>query len=217
MRLVLLGPPGSGKGTQAVGLAAELQVPHISTGELFRAEMAAETELGKLAASFIDHGNLVPDDVVNAIARERLSQPDAQGFLLDGYPRTEQQAGALAEILAELEHPLDVAIKIDVPDSAIVDRAVGRLVCPNCGAVYHVITKPPRFMGICDNCRSQLMTRPDDQPSTVRHRLGVYHRLTQPVANFYAARGLLHEVDGMGSRDEVGQRLRNVLRGVGQI
>lgn len=214
MRLLLLGPPGSGKGTQADVAAKELKVPHISTGELFRAEIAAETELGKLAASYMDGGNLVPDEVVNAMARERLSRPDAEGFLLDGYPRTVQQAEALEVMLHELQRPLHVAVTIDVPSELIVDRAVGRLVCPNCGAVYHIASKPPKLMGLCDVCRTLLVTRADDQPSTVRHRLGVYNRLTKPVLHFYEKRSLLRVVDGAGSRDEVSARLRHTLRDV---
>lgn len=214
MRLVLLGPPGSGKGTQAETLADELKVPHISTGELFRVEMAAATDLGKLAEEYISHGNLVPDEVVNEIMRVRLAHPDCDRFVLDGYPRTVQQAQALHEILAGLERPICLAIDIEVPDEAIVGRAVGRLTCPDCGAIYHLTSKPPRLMGICDVCRGLLVTRKDDQPSTVRHRLAVYHRITQPVLEYYRARGLLRSVSGMGTRVEVGERLRAELSGV---
>ena len=214
MRLVLLGPPGSGKGTQAVGLAEDLRVPHIATGDLFRAEMALESDLGKLAQSFISHGNLVPDDVVNEVMRKRLAQSDAEGFVLDGYPRTDGQAHALDEMLAVMERPICVALNIEVPNEKIVERAVGRLVCPGCGAIYHLTSKPPRQLGICDNCRSQLIVRSDDQPSTVRHRLDVYARITQPVLAHYEALSLLKRVDGMGAREEVGKRLREGLRGI---
>jgi adenylate kinase len=214
MRLVLLGPPGSGKGTQAVTLADELDVPHIATGDLFRAEMAAESELGKLADEFISHGNLVPDEVVNEMMRVRLACADCDSFVLDGYPRTLQQAEALHVILAELERPICVAVDIEVPDEAIVERAVGRLVCPDCGAIYHLMSKAPRVGGICDVCRGQLHVRSDDQPSTVRHRLSVYHRITYPVLAFYREQGLLRTVSGLGSRDEVGERLRAHIRGV---
>jgi adenylate kinase len=214
MRLVLLGPPGSGKGTQAVTLADEMDVPHIATGDLFRAEMAAESELGKLADEYISHGNLVPDEVVNEMMRARLACADCDSFVLDGYPRTLQQAEALQEMLEQLERPICVAVDIEVPDEAIVERAVGRLVCPDCGAIYHLTSKPPRVGGVCDVCRGQLQVRSDDQPSTVRHRLSVYHRITYPVLEFYRKQGLLRTVSGLGNRDEVGERLRAQIRGV---
>ena len=202
-RIVLLGPPGSGKGTQAAKIAAHLSVPHIATGDLFREEIAAQTELGILADSFIAYGNLVPDEVTNQVVRERLAMPDAEGFVLDGYPRTLDQARALEENLAELERPLDGAFLIDVPDDAIVQRAVGRVLCPNCGAIYHLQFKPPSVAGICDLCRSVLVVRDDDTPSTVRHRLAVYHRITAPVIDFYRERNLLGSVDGVGKPEEI--------------
>lgn len=211
MRLILMGPPGSGKGTQADTLADALGLTHIATGDLFRAEMATESGLGKLAKEYISHGNLVPDEVVNAMMRERLSRADCENFLLDGYPRTVQQAGALQEMLDKLQRPLDAALSIDVPDDMIVERAVGRVVCPHCGAIYHLRSKPPKLMGICDVCRSILVTRDDDHPSTVRHRLAVYHRITAPVLSFYREHGLLRTVFGLGSREEVGSRLRAEL------
>lgn len=203
MRLVLLGPPGSGKGTLAGPLAAHLAVPHIATGDLFRAEIEAQTELGLLANEYIAHGNLVPDEVTNEVARHRLAQPDAQGFVLDGYPRTLDQAHALEGTLAELGRPLDGAVLIDVPDDKIVARAVGRLLCPNCGAIYHLVNKPPQVAGVCDVCRGVLKTRDDDTPSTVRHRLAVYHRITEPVIRFYEGRGVLRSVEGSGTPGEV--------------
>lgn len=217
MRIVLLGPPGSGKGTQAVTLAEELGVPHIATGDLFRAEMSTASELGQLAQSFIAHGNLVPDDVVNKIMRKRLQAHDAAGFVLDGYPRTLPQAVALQEILNGLIRSIDLAVTIEVPDERIVERAVGRIVCPECNAVYHLTSKPPRQMGICDLCRTPLVVRSDDQPSTVRHRLSVYARITQPVLTFYEERGLLRRISGVGTRGEVELRIREVLRGVGEM
>ncbi len=211
MRLVLLGPPGSGKGTQASTLAAELDVPHIATGDLFRAEIESGSDAGELANSFIKHGNLVPNEVVNAMMRSRLAQNDCESFVLDGYPRTVQQAGALHEILLQLEKPLTLAIDIEVPDEAIVERAVGRLLCPDCGAIYHLTSKPPRLMGVCDVCRARLSVREDDQPSTVRHRLAVYHRITKPVLKFYQERDLLHRVDGVGSREAIGKKIRALI------
>ena len=202
-RIVMLGPPGSGKGTQSSRIAAHLKVPHIATGDLFREEIAAQTELGILADSFIAHGNLVPDEVTNEVVRERLALPDAEGFVLDGYPRTLDQARALEATLGELERPLDGAFLIDVPDDAIVQRAIGRVLCPGCGAIYHLQFKPPQVAGICDNCRSVLVVRDDDTPSTVRHRLAVYHRITAPVIGFYRDRDLLQSVDGVGKPEEI--------------
>ena len=202
-RLVLLGPPGSGKGTQAVKIAAHLGVPHIATGDLFREEIAAQTELGVLANEFIAHGNLVPDDVTNQVVHERLAQSDAEGFVLDGYPRTLDQGRALEANLGELGRPLDGAFLIDVPDENIVQRAIGRVLCPGCGAIYHLQFKPPSVAGICDLCRSVLVVRDDDTPSTVRHRLAVYHRITSPLIGFYKERNLLKSVDGVGKPDEI--------------
>jgi len=214
MRLVLVGPPGSGKGTQAKILAASLAVPHIATGDLFRTEMAAESELGKLANEYIAHGNLVPDAVVNEMMRERLVQDDCTGYVLDGYPRTVQQAEALQDVLAAIKRPLDVAIELDVPDEVIVERAVGRLLCSQCGEIYHLTSKPPRRMGVCDVCYGVLTVRDDDQPSTVRQRLRIYHRITAPVLAFYRERGLLKSIPGVGTADEVAARLRAQLQDV---
>jgi len=208
MRLVLLGPPGSGKGTLAGPLSEHFAVLHIATGDLFRAEIEAESELGVLANEYISNGNLVPDEVTNELVRKRLGEDDAKGFVLDGYPRTLDQAHALEKTLVELALPLDGALLIDVPDDKIVARAVGRLLCPNCGAIYHLVNKPPQVAGICDICRSVLKTRDDDTPSTVRHRLAVYHRITHPVLRFYEERQLLKTVDGNGTAEEV---LKKVL------
>ena len=207
MRIVLLGPPGSGKGTQAVKIAAKLGAAHIATGDLFRSEIAEETELGILANEYIAHGNLVPNDVTNALVENRLSKNDAEKFVLDGYPRTLDQANALEAALEKLQKPLDGALLIDVPDSAIVERAVGRLLCNSCGAIYHLKFKPPQVAGICDNCRGILSVRDDDTPSTVRHRLTVYHRITAPLLDFYGSRDLLTRVDGVGTPQEILERL----------
>ena len=186
-------------------------MPHIATGDLFRAEIESGSDAGVLANSYIKHGNLVPNEVVNAMMRSRLAQSDCESFVLDGYPRTVQQAGALHEILQQLERPLTLAIDIEVPDEAIVERAVGRLLCPDCGAIYHLTSKPPRLLGVCDVCRARLSVREDDQPSTVRHRLSVYHRITKPVLRFYDERNLLHRVDGVGSREEIGKKIRALV------
>ncbi len=208
MRLVLLGPPGSGKGTQAVGLAVSLGVPHIATGDLFRAEIAEHTPLGILADEYISRGNLVPDEIVNQMMDERLSRDDAEGFLLDGYPRTLEQGRSLKIYLREVNRDLQIALALQVPDEAIVERAVGRLVCATCGSIYHLTNKPPRQMGVCDLDRGILKTRDDDKPSTVRHRLSVYHRLTAPLLKFYRQQDLLREVNGVGKPDEIAGRLR---------
>jgi adenylate kinase len=207
MRLVLLGPPGGGKGTQAKRLSTALHVPHIATGDLFRAEMAQETELGKLAKSYISRGDLVPDEVVNDMVRGRMSQRDSEGFILDGFPRTGEQALVLEKLLEELQRPIEVVINLEVPDDVIVERASGRQVCSECGAIYHVKAKPPKTPGVCDVCSGVLSVRADDQPETVRHRLEVYHRVTAPVVAFYRDRGLLQIVDGVGTPEEIFSRI----------
>lgn len=207
MRLVLLGPPGGGKGTQAVRLAQAFHVPHISTGDLFRAEMAQETELGKLAKSYISRGDLVPDEVVNDMVRGRLSQHDCEGFILDGVPRTSEQALVLEKLLEKLQRPITVVINLEVPDEVIVERAYGRQVCSECGAIYHMTAKPPKAPGICDVCSGILSVRADDQPETVRHRLSVYHSATAPVVGFYEERGLLQRVNGVGDPEEIFSRI----------
>lgn len=189
-------------------MAEELKVPHIATGDLFRAEMARDSALGQLARQYISAGNLVPDDVVNDMVKERIGRDDCMGFVMDGYPRTLQQAAAMEETLGQAGRPLSVAVQLEVPDEVIVERAVGRVVCPNCEAIYHLDNKPPRRMGICDVCRHALVVRDDDQPSTVRHRLAVYRRLTRPVLEFYRERDLLRDVDGVGPREEITSRIR---------
>ncbi len=207
MRIVLLGPPGSGKGTQAVKIAAKIGAAHIATGDLFRTEIAAGTELGVLANEYIAHGNLVPNDVTNTLVENRLAEKDAEHFVLDGYPRTLGQADALEAALEKLQRPLDGAFLIDVPDSAIVERAVGRLLCNSCGAIYHLKFKAPQVAGVCDVCRGILSVRDDDTPSTVRHRLTVYHRITAPLLKFYGSRNLLKRIDGVGTPAEIFERL----------
>jgi adenylate kinase len=207
MRLVLLGPPGGGKGTQAKRLAEAFHVPHIATGDLFRAEMAQETTLGKLAKSYISRGDLVPDEVVNDMVRGRLSQQDSEDFILDGFPRTSEQALVLEQLLEELQRRIDVVINLEVPDDVIVERAGGRQVCSDCGAIYHATAKPPKMPGVCDACSGVLSVRADDQPETVRHRLDVYHRVTAPVVAFYRERGLLQVVDGVGIPEEIFSRI----------
>lgn len=213
MRLVMLGPPGSGKGTLARPLARHFGAVHIATGDLFRAEIAAGTPLGVLADRYIKFGDLVPDDVTNAMMREKLSAPEAENFVLDGFPRTREQAEALDEILIGLGRPIDAALLVDVPDDLIVERAVGRLICTHCGAIFHLEFKPPKLDGICDVCKGALTTRDDDKPSTVRHRLSIYYRTTGPVIEFYREQKKLKSVQGEGSPQE---NFENALATLGE-
>lgn len=197
MHIILMGPPGAGKGTQAALLAQQEQIPHISTGDIFRANMSQGTPLGRLAKEYVDAGKYVPDDVTNAMVKDRLSQPDCRrGFLLDGYPRTSDQAAALDAMLRELELPLDGVINIEVPDALLVERAEGRRVCRKCGATYHVKFNPPATAGVCDKCGGELYQRSDDTAQKVTVRLQEYHSKTEPVLEYYRQRGLVRSVDG---------------------
>ena len=192
MKLILLGAPGAGKGTQAEILSRKLAIPAISTGNILRAAIKNGTEIGKMAQKFIDGGKLVPDDVIIGIVRERLADPDcANGFILDGFPRTIPQAEALENAGIDI----DAAVSIEVSDETIVERMSGRRVCRECGATYHVVTKPPRKEGVCDLCGGELIIRADDTPETVKARLAVYHRGTAPPTAFYAERGKLRLVN----------------------
>ena len=192
MKLILLGAPGAGKGTQAEILSRKLAIPAISTGNILRAAIKNGTDIGKMAQKFIDGGKLVPDDVIIGIVRERLADPDcANGFILDGFPRTIPQAEALENAGIDI----DAAVSIEVSDETIVERMSGRRVCRECGATYHVVTKPPRKEGVCDLCGGELIIRADDTPETVKARLAVYHRETEPLTAFYAERGKLRLVN----------------------
>ena len=200
-RMMMLGPPGAGKGTQAKRLAQRLAIPHVSTGDMLRDARRKETELGQKAAQYMNAGNLVPDEVVIGIVRERLEQDDAaDGFILDGFPRTTPQAEALAEMGVEL----DAVINIDVSDDEVVRRLGGRLSCPDCGAVYHEDAKPPSTDDVCDVCGHQgLIKRDDDRPEAIRQRLTSYHKKTAPLIAFYEQRGVLENIDGASGPDEV--------------
>jgi len=214
-RIVLLGPPGCGKGTQAERLSAHLRVAAIATGDLFRHEISTGTELGRLASQYTAAGNLVPTEITNAMVRARLEQPDTEGFILDGYPRTVHQAEALDVELTHLGRELTAALFIDVPDEAIVDRVLGRRLCPADGAIYHVKFSPPQVDGKCDHCEGELAHRKDDTEETVRHRLEVYHRQTEPLRRYYTERGILRAVDGAGTPEEIfGELLRVVTEAV---
>ena len=207
MRLVLVGPPGAGKGTQAEFIAEHFGVPKVSTGDIFRANVSGGTELGRMAKKYMDAGDLVPDEVTNAMVRERLAEPDAQsGFLLDGFPRNVAQAGELDGILHELGAPLSVVLDLDVDFDEVVKRLSGRRVCKKCGHVWHVEFDPPRAVGVCDRCDGELYQRDDDQPETVRHRLEVYHVQTEPLIEFYRDAGKLVAIDAFGAVEDVTER-----------
>lgn len=203
MKLVLLGAPGAGKGTQASNLAELLQIPHISTGDIFRANMREQTPLGMKAKSYMDQGLLVPDELTVDLVMDRLSAGDCQkGYILDGFPRTLVQADALGA-----RERLDAAVNIHVPDEAIVDRMGGRRVCPVCGESFHVKYNPPKQEGVCDKCGAELIIRQDDVPETVQKRLSVYHEQTAPLIDYYEKQGILVTVDGTVSPDAVTQAI----------
>jgi adenylate kinase len=205
MRLVLLGPPGAGKGTQAQRIAAKYKIPHLSTGEMLRDAVAAGTEVGRRAKAIMDAGRLVPDDVMNRLIAERIAQPDAaRGFVLDGFPRTLAQAEALDALLEERDQGLDAVLEFAVDDDALVERISGRYACAKCGAGYHDRFKQPKVPGVCDVCGSrEFVRREDDNAATVRARLDAYHAQTAPLLPYYRDKGLLSAVDGMGEIDQV--------------
>ncbi|GGF35094.1 adenylate kinase [Halobacillus andaensis] len=197
MNLILMGLPGAGKGTQAEKIVEKYNIPHISTGDMFRLAIKEGTALGQEAKSFMDKGELVPDEVTIGIVRERLSKPDCQeGFLLDGFPRTIAQADALENLLADMNESVDYVLHIDVPKDKLVERLTGRRVCPTCGATYHVIFNPPKEEGKCDHDGAELIQREDDQPETVKKRLEVNVEQSQPLLDFYQEKGYLVTFDG---------------------
>lgn len=204
MNLVLLGPPGAGKGTQAKRLAARFGIPQVSTGDILRKAVKDGTELGKQAGPIMAAGKLVPDDLVVGIVRERLLQPDAAaGFILDGFPRTIPQAEKLEQALASFKKKLDAVISLEVPIDTLVERISGRRSCPRDGSVYHVVQNPPRREGFCDLCGASLVQREDDKPEAVRTRMEAYAADTAPLKDFYARRGLLQVVDGVGAPEAI--------------
>ncbi|MCL5967542.1 MAG: adenylate kinase [Firmicutes bacterium] len=212
MRLILLGPPGAGKGTQADVLAAHYGVPHVSTGDLFRYNLRQGTPLGLEAKGYMDRGILVPDDVTGRMVADRIDREDAApGFILDGYPRNLVQGEALEEMLRARQLHLDRAVAVDVPEDVLLARITGRRLCPSCGATYHTLYHAPRREGVCDRCGAELLQRPDDRAETVAVRLGVYRDETAPLLAFYRERDLLTTVSGLGSVEEVAARIREVL------
>ena len=212
MKIVMLGAPGAGKGTQAKMIAAKYGIPHISTGDIFRANIKNGTELGEKAKQYMDQGLLVPDELTLALIMDRFAQDDcANGYVLDGFPRTIAQAEALTASLKEQGDALDYAIDVDVPDENIVERMGGRRACVNCGGTYHVLFNPPQKSGICDLCGGELSIRKDDLPETVKKRLAVYHEQTQPLIDYYNAEGILKTVDGTVDVNEVFAAITEIL------
>jgi adenylate kinase len=209
LRLVFLGPPGAGKGTQARELAREWQVPHVATGDMLREALAAGTPLGRQAKDYMDRGALVPDDVIVGLMAERLKRPDAtRGFILDGFPRTIPQAEALDRLLKDLGQQLDHVIFFDVSEEELLRRLTGRRSCPACQSTYHIVSAPPRREGICDKCGTALIQRADDSEATVRNRLKVYASQTAPLLDYYRRRGRLTTVPGEGAIDSIRTAIR---------
>ena len=214
MRIVLMGPPGAGKGTQALLVSERLGIPHISTGDIFRANVNGGTPLGLEAQKYMDAGEYVPDSVTNAMVRDRLEDPDtAPGFLLDGYPRTVAQAASFDQVLRQHFLDLRAVIHVFVNDEEVVRRLSGRWTCPACNATYHLIEKPPRVPGVCDVCGTALIEREDDKESTIRRRLADYHQRTADVIDHYRRAGLVREVNGEGTIEEIYQRILRAVPG----
>lgn len=212
MKIIMLGAPGAGKGTQAKMIADRYGLPHISTGDIFRANIKNGTELGIEAKKYMDQGLLVPDELTVKILLDRVAQDDcSNGYVLDGFPRTIPQAQVLDKALAELGDKIDYAINVDVPDENIINRMSGRRACVACGETYHIVHVPTKVEGICDRCGKELILRDDDKPETVKNRLNVYHEQTQPLIDFYTAKGVLKSVDGTVDRKDVFTSITAIL------
>lgn len=204
MKIIMLGAPGAGKGTQAIMIAEKYGIPHVSTGDIFRANIKNNTPLGQEAKKYMDQGQLVPDELTVKILLDRVAKDDCKnGYVLDGFPRTIPQAEVLENALKELNDKIDYAIDVDVPDENIVKRMGGRRACVKCGATYHIEHVPPKQEGVCDNCGESLILRDDDKPETVQKRLDVYHKQTQPLIDFYNERNILKSVDGTMDKKDV--------------
>ena len=215
MNIILLGPPGAGKGTQAQRLQGDLGMVQLSTGDMLRAAVASRTELGMKAKGLMEKGELVPDDLIVGLIKDRIAQPDcAKGFILDGFPRTEAQAKALDKMLAEMAKQLDLVVEMEVDEKALTERVVGRFTCAKCGTGYHDSFKRPKVEGVCDVCGSKEFTRrKDDNAETMKTRMVAYRAQTEPLLPYYRARGVLKKVDGMAAMDEVYRQIRAVLAG----
>ncbi len=212
MKIIMLGAPGAGKGTQAKKIAAKYQIPHVSTGDIFRANIKNGTELGMKAKSYMDAGGLVPDEITIGMLLERIHEEDcAGGYVLDGFPRTIPQAESLTEALKARGEDIDYAINVDVPDDHIISRMSGRRACLACGATYHIVFNPPKQEGICDICGEKLVLRDDDKPETVQKRLDVYHSQTKPLIDYYKEAGILAQVDGTQDMEVVFQDIVKIL------
>ena len=212
MKIIMLGAPGAGKGTQAKKIAAKYDIPHISTGDIFRANIKNGTELGNKAKTYMDQGLLVPDELVVDLVVDRVQQDDCKnGYVLDGFPRTIPQAEALDAALSNAGEKVDFAINVEVPDEDIVNRMSGRRACVSCGSTYHIKYAPTKVEGICDRCGKELILRDDDKPETVQNRLNVYHKQTQPLIDFYKNKGVLAEVDGTVDMEDVFNAIVKIL------
>lgn len=212
MKIIMLGAPGAGKGTQAKMIADKYSIPHISTGDIFRANIKEGTQLGKKAQGYMDKGELVPDSLVVELVVDRIGQDDCkEGFVLDGFPRTIPQAESLTAALEKINEKMDFAIDIEVPDENIINRMGGRRACVGCGATYHVVNIPSKKEGICDRCGAELILRDDDKPETVKKRLDVYHNQTQPLIDYYKNQNILFEVDGTMQMNQVFDAIIKVI------
>ena len=213
MNIILMGLPGAGKGTQAEKIVATYGIPHISTGDMFRAAMQQQTELGLKAKSFMDKGELVPDEVTNGIVKERLQQADTEkGFLLDGFPRTQAQAEALDKIMQDLNRSIDAVINIEVNPEILMQRLTGRIICRNCGSTYHKTNNPPKVEGTCDRCGTHdFYQREDDKPETVENRIQINIEQSKPILNYYKAKGILRNVDGESGIDNLFQTIQSIM------
>ena len=212
MKIIMLGAPGAGKGTQAKMIAEKYSIPHISTGDIFRANIKNGTELGMEAKKYMDQGLLVPDELTVKILLDRVAGDDCKnGYVLDGFPRTIPQAEVLDKALSELGNKIDYAVNVEVPDENIINRMSGRRACLSCGATYHIEHIPPKKEGICDTCGKDLILRDDDRPETVKNRLDVYHKQTQPLIDFYSRKGVLKSVDGTADMKDVFAAIVSIL------
>lgn len=218
MRIIFLGAPGTGKGTQAALLSEKAAIPHLSTGDMFREAIANKTDLGLKVKSYLDAGKLVPDELTINLVKERLLKNDcAKGFILDGFPRTEFQAQALDKFLGEQNTTIDIALLIDVPEEKLIERLSSRRVCPQCGATYNILSNPPKVNSTCDVCNTQLIQRTDDTESTIKNRLTVYHNQTKPLIDYFDKQGKLKRVEGIGSVADVNAKIMEVVRRLASI